>query len=187
MKVVWSNVVVAVIVMAVVAVLTQVASQVTEIGDDVAEVTPGDPGRIENAEITVTRVRLTRAITDELGTPSTCGDDCAFLVVTVEVTDRGRTELPLTTALEYAGVEAQAASPLIGQQAGYAITTQVPIAVDPTRLEGARFSVWPLEDFRVYPQRVTVDLGIDATERERLIAEAPASITIPVSAERRPL
>lgn len=187
MRMTWSNVVVAVIWVTLMAVLTQVTMQMTRPGEDVIEVEPGASGRIEDAEIKITQIQLTPAIEDEMGNQNSCGESCAFLVATVEVTDRGRTNLPLTAALEYDGLEAQPASSVIGQQAGYTITSTVPIAVDPSRLEGARFSVWPLEDLEVYPQRVTFDLGIDRAELQRLAVEAPASIEVPVNSTRRPL
>lgn len=187
MRMTWPNIVVGVVWVTLMAVLTQVTMQMTQPGEDVIEVEPGGSGRIEDAEIKVTQIQLTSAIEDEMGAQNPCGESCAFLVATVEVTDRGRTNLPLTSALEYAGIEAQPVSAVIGQQAGYAITSKVPIAVDPSRLEGARFSVWALEDLEVYPQRVTFDLGIDPAELERLAMEAPTSIEIPVSPTRRPV
>ncbi|GAA1710185.1 hypothetical protein GCM10009702_10840 [Propioniferax innocua] len=183
----WPNIVVGVVWVTLMAVLTQVTMQMTQPGEDVIEVEMGGSGRIEDAEIKVTQIQLTSAIEDEMGAQNPCGESCAFLVATVEVTDHGRTNLPLTTSLEYAGLEAQPTSSVIGQQAGYAITSTVPIAVDPSRLEGARFSVWPLEDLEVYPRRVTFDLGIDRVELQRLAAEAPPSIEVPVSPTRRPL
>lgn len=182
------NVLLSAVIIVVLGVLVAVLQQTLQVGrGEVRAVGVGVPGRIASAGITVTDLALTPVLRDEFGTESPCGAGCAFLVVTIEVADPGTDNLPLTAALTYGGVTAPPLDAVLAQRPGYAVSNAVAFAVDPAGLEGAVVEVWPLNDLRVYPPIVAVDLGIDRARLEQLAAAAPAAVEVRTDPERRPL